>query len=120
MALGAPFRDNTMARPLNSWKEIANYLNCSARTAQRWHKAWRLPVHHPNGARGPVIANPRELDAWITRDLNGGPPPNSAHLAAMLALRDRTRANAERLQRQAERLLRQVQRATLLATHPTK
>lgn len=53
---------------LNSWKEIAAYLNRGVRTVQRWEKELRLPVHRPRSkTKSPVVAFRNELDQWITR-----------------------------------------------------
>jgi Tol biopolymer transport system component len=52
-------------KPLESWKEIAAYLNRDVRTVTRWEKSERLPVHrHQHQARSSVYAYPSELDAW--------------------------------------------------------
>ena len=51
---------------LDSWKEIAAYLNRSVRTLHRWEKDEGLPVHrHQHKELGSVFAYKRELDAWI-------------------------------------------------------
>jgi len=51
---------------LNSWKEIANYLARGVRTAQRWERNSKLPVHRiGNGPKAPVFAFGNELDAWL-------------------------------------------------------
>jgi hypothetical protein len=51
---------------LNSWKEIANYLARAVRTAQRWERNSKLPVHRiGNGPKAPVFAFGEELDAWL-------------------------------------------------------
>ncbi len=51
---------------LNSWKEIAAYLRCGVRTAQRWERDLSLPVYRPRpGQRGPVCAFPGELKLWL-------------------------------------------------------
>jgi tetratricopeptide (TPR) repeat protein len=55
---------------LESWKEIAVYLNCSERTAKRWEKARQLPVRRLPGGSGGVFAYRQEVAAW--RD--GGEP----------------------------------------------
>jgi tetratricopeptide (TPR) repeat protein len=53
---------------LTSWKEIASYLGCDARTAQSWEKQEGLPIHrHAHQARASVYAFPEELDAWLQR-----------------------------------------------------
>jgi eukaryotic-like serine/threonine-protein kinase len=58
---------------LQSWKEIAAYLNTSVRTVQRWERTESLPVHrHEHAAVATVYANTQEVDAWFVarnRDL---------------------------------------------------
>jgi Tol biopolymer transport system component len=51
---------------LNSWKEIAEYLDTSVRTVQRWERAEGLPVrrHEHAGGGGTAYALTREVDAW--------------------------------------------------------
>ncbi len=86
------------ARPpedrLDSWKEIAAYLNRDVTTVQRWEKREGMPVHrHLHDRMGSVYASRAELDAWArSRNLpeaqeNGNnapstdpaaPPPRSA------------------------------------------
>jgi hypothetical protein len=61
--------DGSLERPnairLDSWKDIANYLNRSVRTVQRWEMAEAMPVHrHRHGTGGSVYAYPHEVDAW--------------------------------------------------------
>jgi len=52
-------------RPLESWKEIAAYLQRDARTARNWEKEEGLPVRrHSHKSRSSVYAYPAELDAW--------------------------------------------------------
>src|SRR5712691_8797244 len=51
---------------LDSWKEIAVYLDREVRTVQRWEKREGLPVHrqfHVNA--GTVWAFKHEIDAWF-------------------------------------------------------
>jgi TolB-like protein/Tfp pilus assembly protein PilF len=51
---------------LDSWKEIATYLNRDVTTVQRWEKRERMPVHrHVHDKRGSVYALSEELDEWI-------------------------------------------------------
>ena len=51
---------------LDSWKEIAAYLNRDVSTVQRWEKREAMPVHrHVHDKRGSVYALTEELDAWI-------------------------------------------------------
>jgi Tol biopolymer transport system component len=52
-------------RTLESWKEIASYLQRDGRTAKRWEKNEGLPVRrHSHGTRASVYAYPSELDRW--------------------------------------------------------
>lgn len=50
---------------LDSWKEIAGYLQKSVRTVRRWESEEGLPVHrHMHQSLGTVYAFKSELDAW--------------------------------------------------------
>src|SRR5579863_10326929 len=62
---------------LESWKEIAAYLQRDAKTASRWEKEEGLPVHrHHHKARSSVYAYPSEIDAWrASRKVIVEPPP---------------------------------------------
>lgn len=52
-------------RRLDSWKEIAAYLQRDVTTARRWEKHEGLPVHrHLHNKLGSVYAYTQELDAW--------------------------------------------------------
>src|SRR6201996_4545974 len=63
--------ENTPEKRLDSWKEIAAYLNRDVTTVQRWEKREGMPVHrHLHEKRGSVYALRPELDAWAqTRNL---------------------------------------------------
>ena len=51
---------------LDSWKEIAEYLNRDVTTVQRWEKREAMPVHrHVHDRMGSVYASRVELDAWM-------------------------------------------------------
>ena len=51
---------------LDSWKEIAAYLNRDVKTVQRWEKREAMPVHrHQHDRMGSVYASRAELDAWV-------------------------------------------------------
>jgi Tol biopolymer transport system component len=51
---------------LDSWKEIAAYLNRDVTTVQRWEKREGMPVHrHLHNSAGSVSAFRSELDAWM-------------------------------------------------------
>lgn len=50
---------------VESWKEIAAYLQRDVRTVQRWEKSEALPVYrHMHDKLGTVYAYKAELDAW--------------------------------------------------------
>jgi Tol biopolymer transport system component len=56
---------NTPEDRLDSWKEIAAYLNRDVTTVQRWEKREGMPVHrHLHDRIGSVYASRSELDAW--------------------------------------------------------
>jgi TolB-like protein/Flp pilus assembly protein TadD len=62
---GTPPADRTPVDRLESWKEIAAYLNRDVTTAQRWEKREGMPVHrHLHDRLGSVYAFTSELDAW--------------------------------------------------------
>jgi Tol biopolymer transport system component len=77
--MGAPFPDvPPSADPpegrLDSWKEIAAYLQRDVTTVQRWEKREGMPVHrHLHDRAGSVYAFRAELDAWRFRR-NLAPP----------------------------------------------
>jgi hypothetical protein len=51
---------------LDSWKEIAVYLNRGVRTVQRWEREEGLPVRrHNHRRRASVYAIPSEVQRWI-------------------------------------------------------
>lgn len=51
---------------LDSWKEIAAYLNRDVTTVQRWEKREGMPVHrHLHDRSGSVYAYGPELDTWL-------------------------------------------------------
>lgn len=57
---------NRTSGVLNSWKEIAAYLDRGIRTVQRWESELRLPVHRPRGKnRSAVFALREEIDDWL-------------------------------------------------------
>jgi Tol biopolymer transport system component len=76
---------------LDSWKEIAAYLNRDVTTVQRWEKREGMPVHrHLHDKMGSVSAFRADLDAWArTRKLRAPendlpapvPPPPAPHVA---------------------------------------
>src|SRR3984957_277357 len=60
---------------LDSWKEIAAYLNRDVTTVQRWEKREGMPVHrHLHDRIGSVYASRAELDTWSrSRKLSATP-----------------------------------------------
>jgi TolB-like protein/Flp pilus assembly protein TadD len=66
------------AESLDSWKEIAAYLNRDVTTVQRWEKREGMPVHrHLHDKRGSVYALTEELDLWMqSRRLSEADPEN--------------------------------------------
>jgi Tol biopolymer transport system component len=79
---------------LDSWKEIAAYLNRDVTTVQRWEKREGMPVHrHLHDKLGSVYASRAELDGWArgrnlpTAAENGdeAPSPSPAALPAFPA-----------------------------------
>src|SRR6267378_345532 len=60
---------------LDSWKEIAAYLNRDVTTVQRWEKREGMPVQrHVHDRIGSVYASRAELDAWARgRNLPAAP-----------------------------------------------
>jgi len=82
---GTPPSVRTPEDRLDSWKEIAAYLNRDVTTVQRWEKREGMPVHrHLHDRMGSVYAFRAELDAWAhSRNLpaaqengNNVPSPN--------------------------------------------
>ncbi|MFL6427712.1 MAG: hypothetical protein ACJ71S_05670, partial [Acidobacteriaceae bacterium] len=83
-SVGAPPSERPPEDRLDSWKEIAAYLNRDVTTAQRWEKREGMPVHrHLHARMGSVQASRSELDAWArgrnlqARQENGNGAPSS-------------------------------------------
>src|SRR5690606_7405669 len=72
-------------RRLESWKAIANHLNRTVRTVQRWEREEGLPVRrHLHKKQGTVYAYVAELDAWYAAR-SAGAPGNVAPRRALLS-----------------------------------
>lgn len=57
---------DSRGKRLDSWKEIAGYLNRHVTTIRRWEKHEGLPVHrHRHAKLGSIYGYTRELDAWF-------------------------------------------------------
>lgn len=52
---------------LNTWKEIATYLQRGVRTVQRWEANYKMPVRRPEHDAKSVYAYADEIDAWMQR-----------------------------------------------------
>src|SRR5450432_1384992 len=83
---GAPPSVTPSGERLDSWKEIAAYLNRDVTTVQRWEKREGMPVYrHQHDRIGSVYASRSALNAWVrSRDLraeqengNDGPSANA-------------------------------------------
>jgi tetratricopeptide (TPR) repeat protein len=65
--------NDTTAKRLKSWKEIASFFGTDERTVRRWEERG-LPVHRvPGGARPTIYAEPAELEAWFRGRGRAGP-----------------------------------------------
>jgi Tol biopolymer transport system component len=69
---------------LDSWKEIAAYLDRNVRTLHRWERDEGLPVHrHRHKELGSVFAYKSELDVWFSaRSANPDASPQNDRTAS--------------------------------------
>src|ERR1700761_4469668 len=64
-SVGARTSEKPVVDRLDSWKEIAAYLNRDVTTVQRWEKREGMPVYrHLHDRMGSVYASRVELDDW--------------------------------------------------------
>jgi hypothetical protein len=57
---------------LRSWKEIANYLGASVKTAQRWEQEHRFPVRRLRASKGAMVfALKTDVDRWLRSETFG-------------------------------------------------
>ena len=72
---GTPPPERPPGDRLDSWKEIAAYLNRDVTTVQRWEKREGMPVHrHLHDRMGSVYASRADLDAWArSRNFRAAP-----------------------------------------------
>ena len=63
-----PSAETVAEKRLDSWKQIAAFLNRDITTVQRWERREGMPVHrHLHDKRGSVYAVAEELNAWRDR-----------------------------------------------------
>ena len=61
-----PPSDGYLSERLDSWKEIAAYLQRDVRTVRRWEEKEGLPVHrHMHDKLSTVYAYRSEIDTWL-------------------------------------------------------
>lgn len=92
-------------RILSSWKEVANYLGKSLRTAQRYERECGLPVRRPAGKwHAAVFATKDEMEAWVKAN-----PTREVHLPL------NSNVNVEKMQKLCDEMtgLQAELRATL-------
>jgi len=76
---------NTPQKTLESWKQIAAYLDRSERTVRRWEASEGLPVHRREHERqDTVFAFRHEIEAW-SRSRTKCPRPSSTDLSETLS-----------------------------------
>lgn len=93
---------------LRGWKQIAEYLGCGIRTAQRWQKDG-LPVQRlSSGSRAHVAADSEQLAYWV-RDSSlrrGSHPETLANVERARKLRREVKQARETLHLKMEALRR--------------
>src|SRR5438552_1523801 len=67
---------------LNTWKEIAEYLGVSLRTAENYEQQKGLPVHRMGSDRSRVWAYRAELDAWKSQKAGQAAAPAAGSAAS--------------------------------------
>lgn len=74
---------DSRGRRLESWKEIAGYLNRHVTTIRRWEKHEGLPAHrHRHSKLGSIYAYTRELDVWFESRREESDDPGAATTGA--------------------------------------
>ena len=95
---------------LNGWKEIAESLNLTSRTAQRWEHMG-LPVRRvSNSRRSPVIAFSHEIEDWAhtRRTRMNGLSSLDANTLTFKATQRKTQKLAEQLETATAKLTKQM------------
>lgn len=57
----------TDQKELSGWRQIADYLGVSVRTAQAYEQSWGLPIRRLPGKKGRIWATTADLAAWKER-----------------------------------------------------
>jgi tetratricopeptide (TPR) repeat protein len=74
---------DSRGKRLESWKEIAGYLNRHVTTIRRWEKHEGLPAHrHRHSKLGSIYAYTRELDVWFESRREESDDPGTATTGA--------------------------------------
>ena len=90
-----------MPASLNSWKEIATYMDRGVRTVQRW-ESHGLPIRRVGaGERAPVFAFTVEIDRWLREHGTAAP---TDHVTSL-------RSHSRKLLAESERLVSTLQRS---------
>lgn len=70
---------------LSGWKEVADYLRVSVRTAQTMEKEQGLPIRRGAGQKAPVFAIAAELDEWRLRRAEPQAAPDTSPVVTVPA-----------------------------------
>lgn len=69
----------SQSETLESWKQIAAYLDRSERTVRRWEASEGLPVHrHRHTKQDTILAYSNEIDRWRKERMRNRVRPSSA------------------------------------------
>ena len=104
---------------LNSWKEIAVFLDRGVRTVQRWERDLQLPVHRiGQGKRSPVYALVPEIRFWVATSNINGSELGAKRPVLVAPNREKARnsviENSHRLMAQSLELVRSVAETSVL------
>jgi phage terminase Nu1 subunit (DNA packaging protein) len=111
--------EQSRAAILNSWKEIASFLDRGVRTVQRWERELQLPVHRiGKGNRSPVFAFTSEIKLWLYANraklaAEQGVNKLSVSKPAQCPAQNRVKASWVRCQQLTEELSRLMQQHQL-------
>jgi hypothetical protein len=98
-------------RILNGWKEIADCLKLTPRSAQRWERLG-LPVRRvSDSVRSPIIADSDEIENWV-RTKTARLDSLNTNTAAFRATQRETRRLVKELQETRQELAKQLHSIT--------